>query len=268
MTVFHASKPNYDAQAGGFTYSNFQDHAFDIYPKDSTVSVFSSFSGLDVSGKANVTGEDNFSFKLGGYIDSSSVDSANSKLYTTADSAGADYASWGYWIAEYDVYGTTQVNFGTWVGGVLTNPSEISSLVSSNAVVNYKGQSIGGVVNSDGYYSAIKMDSNNVVNLTINFGATHSINGYINFDTSNSEWRVNIAAGQYSSQITPSYSSFRAFADGSSPFSGTGSNGSAVTGGSLEGNFYGPNANTIGGAFKFQTMGNAKAAGVFKANKQ
>jgi hypothetical protein len=269
-SIFYASKANYDAQGGGFNYYNDSSSWYgSIYPTYNEASLDSFFSGITAYGAATVAGEDSFSFRLGGNIDGYAVNATNSKFYTMSDSAGADYASWGYWIAEYDISGTPYVKFGAWVGGALTLESEVNALVSSNAVASYKGQSIGGVVNSDGYYSAIAMNTNNAVNLTIGFGSNKSINGSINFDTvGGQQWRANITAGSGATQLAAAGAYFRTNSDLMGSFVGTGSNGSAINTGGIDGKFYGPNAKTIGGSFVLITDGNAKASGVFKANKQ
>ncbi len=270
ISVFGATKANYDAQGGGFNYEEDTTSSFFILPPSNEAYLSNFLDSIRPSGLATISGEDSFSVRLGGNIDGYSVNSANSKLYTATDVADADYASWGYWIAEYDYLGT-YVKFGTWVGGALTKTDEINALVASDATANYKGQSIGGVVNSDRYYSAIKVDANNIVNLSINFGSNKAITGNIAFNTVGGQnWNVAVDASTsaMTMQFSAANSSFRAFTDSGNPFSSTGSNGSAIATGTLDGNFYGPNAKTIGGSFRFVTYGNAIASGVFKANKQ
>ncbi len=224
-----------------------------------TTGALTNQSGIDiVTTNARYVSEDAF-----GMADSSGV------FTTVIDPGGADYASWGYWFKQAYTSGT--MNFGAWVAGALTTQAEINNLVTTQATANYKGQSIGGVVNSDGYYSAIKMDTNNIVNLNINFGSNKAITGNIAFNTVGGQnWNVavNASTSAMTMQFSAADSSFRAFTDGANPFSGTGGNGSPIATGTLDGNFYGPNARTIGGSFKFVTDSSDIASGVFKANKQ
>lgn len=271
ISVFGSTKANYDAQGGGFNYDTDTTSSFSILPTSSEAYLSNFFAGVSPSGLATISGEDSFSVRLGGNLEGYTVNSANSKMYTAPDGSDADYASWGYWIAEYDYSGTQYVKYGTWVGGAVTKTDEINALVANEITANYKGQSIGGVVNSYGYYSAIKVDANNIVNLSINFGSNKAIVGNIAFDTVGGQnWNVavNASTSAMNMQFSAADSSFRAFVDGGNPFSGTGSNGSSIQTGTLDGNFYGPNAKTIGGSFKFVTDGSATASGVFKANKQ
>jgi hypothetical protein len=267
-TVFYVPKADYSSSsASSFNYYSDGDFQMYLSPTASTASMSTLYSGITAHGNPTISGEDSFSFKLGGTISpTGDVNTANSKLYTTSDSGGVDYVSWGYWEAEYNNGSVDMVKFGTWVGGALTKESEINALVTSNASATYKGQSIGGAVSS-GSYSAIAMNANNAVNLTIKFGAAQAINGSINFDLVNGEpWRINVSASVSSTmQFDAASSSFRAF---EGAITGTGSNSGTIESGTLDGKFYGPNAKTIGGSFKFVTDGSATASGVFKANKQ
>lgn len=222
-----------------------------------------------------IASEDSFSFVASGSIYDQIAYKyvpATAAVSTADDPAGADYVSWGYWEVSYTNGNSDSASeFGTWVGGALTKTDEINALVASDATVNYKGQSIGGVVNSNGYYSAIKVDANNIVNLSINFGSNKAITGNIAFNTVGGQnWNVAVDASTsaMTMQFSAANSYFRASTDGGNPFSGTGSNGSAIATGTLDGNFYGPNAKTIGGSFRFVTGDSAIASGVFKANKQ
>lgn len=206
-----------------------------------------SATGLSVgSGGARYVSEDAF-----GTADSSGV------FTTVIDPGGADYASWGYWFKQT---GTSTMDFGTWVAGALSTQADVQALITANSVANYSGKVLGGVVSTGGFDMINTATSS--VNLSVNFGTAYPITGNIAFTTAGGQsW--NLVVDNTVSSINAATSSFGA------SFSSAGSSSSvgSVTGGSMSGNFYGPNAQTIGGAFNAATATHT-AGGVFKANKQ
>ncbi|HOI84045.1 MAG TPA: transferrin-binding protein-like solute binding protein, partial [Campylobacterales bacterium] len=200
-----------------------------------------------------VSGEDSFSFNFNGDVSGSAINPSNSKLYTIADSGGVDYVSWGYWQAEYGSAGSEIIKFGTWIGGVPTAVADMPQ----NVVAQYSGKIIGGVLDASQGYTAISMNANNAVNLTVNFGAAYPISGTINFDVGTSQWRTTINSANTSVTDNTFSAAVVASVDG----------GNAGSMGSINGNFYGPNAKTMAGAFAVD-YGSNQARGVFKATKQ
>ncbi len=169
-------------------------------------------------------------------------------LKSTTDGA----MTWGSWDNS-DNGGNTEEFFVT---GMQSTVEDVNNLGSS---ASYKGNVQGNVKDkTDDTIDSIANNANNEVQLNFDLGsATKGFTGHINFDTaSGEEWRTNIGTG------TVTDNSFK-----SSSVSGSGSNGRAVTSGSVDGSFYGDNANQVGGNFNMATGGHT-AEGVFKADKQ
>lgn len=183
---------------------------------------------------------------------------SNGVFTTVVDPGGADYASWGYWFNQTMTSAT--MNFGTWVAGALSTQSDVDDLINANSVAGYSGKVLGGVVSASGFDMINTAASS--VNLNVSFGANNPISGNIAFSTVGGQsW--NLAVDNTTSYIDPPTSSFGA----SFSTSGSSSSVGSVTSGGMTGNFFGPNAQTMGGAFNAST-GAYTAGGVFKANKQ
>ena len=165
------------------------------------------------------------------------------------DSDKDDYVSWGYWGKNSNIDTTP---FSTWVAGVKTLPADIAALASlGNAAPTYQysGHVIGSVIEG-GNIGYILNDANNAINLNINFGNSAAIGGNIAFKTSiGGTWNSTVTAPT----IAPATSSFVATLSGGN------------SSGALNGNFYGPAANSVAGGFNLTKGINSNAVGSFKA---
>jgi|GEM_PF-1653673 len=177
--------------------------------------------------------------------------------------ASDDYVSWGYWGYTDDVTNPTfTVIPSTWVGGMENNASgHIASLIASGTTTSYtyNGHVIGYVNNGSGNYAMDTTSSENQVKLDFDFGGgTDSLKNtsYIQFKTTEPTpqiWKISptgsVSSTGFSISNTDSVS-----------WGGTLQSGSAST---VSGQFYGPNAESVGGSFS-ATAGGQGAIGVFK----
>jgi hypothetical protein len=172
-----------------------------------------------------------------------------------------EFMRWGWWIGEVrNPSGNTAIerfHLATWVAGVLPSTSEIGSLASRSAVVNWNGHIIGNVASLTSrinYIAAGNMAAN------FNFGTHQGNFSFSNFDRGGILNRGNPVGG--SGTVTNS---------GNSPnFSGSFTIPGAGTG-SVAGSFYkslatGFPAEGIGGAFSIATAA-AKVAGTFAGRR-
>ena len=156
-------------------------------------------------------------------------------------------SSWGYWNDSAETTGDK-----VWIAGTKTAASVIDTQKTNHTAATYRGKAIGSVNGTD----KIKVDGTNAVTLNFDLGGGGNdlVDGSINFDTtSGKEWRGVVGAGTVTGNgfdVTPS---------------GTG-DGNSITSGSIKGNFYGSDAQQVGGTFKMAT-GSDTASGVFKATK-
>ena len=168
------------------------------------------------------------------------VDDQGNAIETSKD----DTVVWGYWADNENK---------KWVAGQVTDTSVIDNLRNETKVTNatYTGQVMGNVNEND----AIKMDSSNEVKVNFALGAgQNTADGTIKFDTkSGQSWNTSFTG-------TTSGSTFS-----SNSVSGTAGT-SSVTKGSVDGQFYGDKAESVGGTFS-ATTGTDTANGVFKASK-
>jgi len=141
--------------------------------------------------------------------------------------SGENIMSIGYW-------GSAGNEFDTWVNGILTDISQIETLIANNTGISY-------YVNSQviGLSSTGDKLTNGAINLDINFGSPTPLSGQISFDTT-STWIADITTGGF---VTPNGFGADAFSDGTS---------SGVTGisGFLNGSFFGTDAALVGGEFR------------------
>ncbi|AFL69810.1 FecR domain-containing protein [Sulfurospirillum barnesii] len=190
------------------------------------------------------------------------VDSANSLGYfgtaTSTDATASQYLSWGVW-------GTTQLDENNpdletenyWVAGSTRTPeSKIEALMTHNTTYTYTGKVLGKTYVGSSW-NAINTDTSNV-NLIFNFGSTSTINSASSITFSSSAGD-NWVLKPNTSSITSSGFSFE---------TSLGTNGGTidVSNGSIHGQFFGANAQAIGGTI--QACGDSctnKAVGVFKA---
>ncbi|MGE4398240.1 MAG: FecR domain-containing protein [Campylobacterales bacterium] len=201
------------------------------------------------NGRSSFVSEDAFGF---GSTNGSSA-------FVTTDDVATDYASWGYW---YKIASPDFIDFGFWVGGASTLESELNNLATANSIATYNGKVMGGVASNGSGFDLINTATSSV-NLTVEFGNNYPLSGNIAFSTASGQsW--NLSVDQSTSTKDFANAAFGAsFNTGMST-----STAGTVSGGSLSGNFYGPNAATIGGGFNAATSNGYNASGVFKANKQ
>lgn len=158
------------------------------------------------------------------------------------DSISSDNViTWGYWNSDISK---------KWVAGQETDVKVMEELQTSTNTVNavYQGKVMGTVNGTDD----IKMDDSNNINLNFSLGQNkNTMDGSINFQTqSNQQWSTNMQGS----------------VSGNS-FSSTSVSGGNVDAGTVDGKFYGSDAQSAGGTFNL-IDGQDKATGVFKADKQ
>ncbi|MEA3383751.1 MAG: FecR domain-containing protein [Campylobacterota bacterium] len=159
-------------------------------------------------------------------------------------SATDDTITWGYWATD---------SSKKWVAGQTTQVQVLDSLRDDSATVDatYKGQVMGTVNGTDD----IKIDTNNEVNMNFKLGGgENKMDGDIKFDTQ---------AGQAWNSSFDGTTSGNTFTN--TTINGT-SDDKAIQSGSVDGTFYGDNAQAVGGTFELNTEAD-KATGVFKATK-
>ncbi len=171
--------------------------------------------------------------------------------------SGDSTSSWGYWGDGAGGVDHKQV----WVSGVKTDVGVLNGLKESGTQTThtYSGQSIGNVQRASGTNEAIKVDSDNAVNLNFDLGGgKNNMDGNIKFKTENTSWNANFTGG----------TSGTGFKSTSISDNGAGNdNQIQSTGSNLEGSLYGKDAQSVGGAFKLNSAEQDTASGVFKATK-
>ncbi|MEA2049740.1 MAG: FecR domain-containing protein [Campylobacterota bacterium] len=155
--------------------------------------------------------------------------------------------SWGHWADDPSK---------KWVSGQKTDVKVLNELRdASKSVKNpYNGQVMGTVNGTDD----IKMDSTNQVQIDVELGdGKNSVDGTIVFETK---------AGQTWNSEFSGTTEGTTFQEDT--LSGKGGQGgtNTITSGSVDGQFYGQNAEAVGGTFDLQA-GKDRATGVFKATK-
>ncbi len=165
--------------------------------------------------------------------------------------------SWGYWDSS-----ATNHEKNAWIAGTKTNSNVIDNLkTGSSQTYTYNGKVIGSVTGADGDHK-INETVGNEVNLNFDLGSGESNNiasgSYIKFQTKTGgqEWDAAVGSGTISGNEFSSSNIIRRAAGGNQ----------AITGGNIEGSFYGSNAQQVGGTFDMTTGANT-ASGVFKATK-
>ncbi|HEY9018678.1 FecR domain-containing protein [Thiomicrospira sp.] len=158
---------------------------------------------------------------------------------------------WGTWeqdgISGYWVGGTEATAASNHIESMLTNQSGSYS---------YTGQLLGEVILNNESVESINASS---LSLDFNF-ANYTVNGAVSFSSASTDWNLMIDSG---------YVEGGGF---STSASGDLNQESAFAYGYMDGRFFGPQANSIGGVFYFgsegQTVDFYEANGVFKAVKQ
>lgn len=198
----------------------------------------------DLNGTGTITSTQNFN---------------TSKIQTDA-TVNNDYVSWGYWAAtEVDGNATLMAGTNLWVAGkdATAAAAFIETLKTSNDIIyRYDGKVLGSVY--DGSWGNIVDDVTNDVRLVFNFGNTAS-----NAIDSGASW-VKFTAHSKLWNMTPSAAAVNAgkFAGTLSGAAGASNDVSGV----VNGQFFGTQAQALGGTFKATADGGAaKALGVLKA---
>ena len=97
-------------------------------------------------------------------------------------------SSWGYWTADLNNSSTlTNISaYSTWVAGIQTDPAYVQALIDSSSIktLNFEGHIIGAVTNA-GNIDAIKLDTNNFMDMEFKLGAaTNIFTGAFGYNTS------------------------------------------------------------------------------------
>jgi hypothetical protein len=169
------------------------------------------------------------------------VDDDGKNIKYTDDST----ITWGHWADDPSK---------KWVAGEQTDVKVLDDMrnnTEKTVSASYNGKVMGTVNGTDD----IKMDSTNKLQVNVNLGAgTNSVDSTMQFQTnSGSSWNAQFAG-------TTSGNSFSAGATGGQ------SDGTNLTAGGMDGNFYGDNAQAVGGTWELQD-GTNKATGAFKASQ-
>ena len=145
----------------------------------------------------------------------------------------------------------------TFVSGVKTAESVMDTAVQNGSSATYTG-AISSIVTD---LSGVKTSTAGTINLTIDFASVSSqLSGSI--DINNGQYKANITDGTANST---SFSSTNLVDNQPYP---TPSNAIPVTGGELNGNYYGSIGNSVGGTFTLNGEDNSKVEGVFGAEVQ
>ena len=173
-----------------------------------------------------------------------------SLLPSGASYCDCQYLQWGYWGGTLSTPSTTggtprldAGHINTWVAGVTTPLSDLSTLQSQSATGTWTGHALGSVYNNGSSYLA-----------------AGGFTGSYNFGTQNGTMTVSNFDG-HTFSVT-----------GKAPLNGANYNfttSTAGVSGSVNGSFYGPKAAETGGNFSFQTTtGPAYMASGIYAGKQ
>ncbi len=177
-----------------------------------------------------------------------------------------DDSSWGYWTAEYTDTSDNQKfvsPLSTWVAGVQTSTAVMDNLMdvaATNTAYTFTGKVLGAVETTTGL-EAIKVDANNIVNMTFNLGGgTNSMSGTMDFTSATTTWDLEMTSNHGDISNTSFTGSLHE------------ATASPVTG-SFDGKYYGETTlngvttpKSVGGSFNV-TDGTNNARGVFKATK-
>jgi hypothetical protein len=161
----------------------------------------------------------------------------------------SDHVTWGYWeIAYVDPASSADYHLhrpgSLWVAGEPTPADSIADLVSSSFTGRYQGGAQGIRIDAGGFVSQL---TGGATDITVNFstGATNPLSGSIAFDQISlglSGGFVSASSGVFGAQVTGASSS------------------------SVNGAFFGPNADAIGGNFRAQ-MSDAGYYGIFGGDR-
>jgi len=167
----------------------------------------------------------------------------------------SEYVQWGIWeIGSIDNYYPSREY---WVAGkIITPESTIASLMTQAGTYTYNGKVLGKVqdISYNGYSSDIDTQTSDVM-LKFNFNTTSTIDAssYIRFSALGETW-----------DIKPTQSVVSSTGFSASALQGLNSGNVQITSGSINGKFFGTNAEAVGGAFNASSPTQV-ATGVFKA---
>ena len=166
-----------------------------------------------------------------------------------------DYSSWGYWVATEKVSTDKTYAQGYWVAGYETPTGTISAITPSTTY-SYIGNVLGSVTNGT-LTSPILLDVDNSFNADITFGTTNPV--------TITEMKFNTADLGVVETIGTATTLSNAISGNT--FSGVHDNTSGTVV-NFKGKFYGPSAESIGGAWSGAfNNGDLTGTGVFKAVK-
>ncbi|MBN2298825.1 MAG: FecR domain-containing protein [Deltaproteobacteria bacterium] len=174
----------------------------------------------------------------------------NYMITANPDERFSEYVSWGYWEISYvDPESSGQYHLHLpgdfWIAGELTPSSVISDLVTNNITGTYTGGAKGVCINTASEISEL---TNGTSDITVNFG-TYQVTGDITFD----EVGLTLTGGMLSASNSSFFSEI-----------------SGATSSSVNGAFYGPNANSVGGNFNADFTsgaGSTRYMGIFGGNR-
>jgi uncharacterized protein YdcH (DUF465 family) len=175
------------------------------------------------------------------------TDTDTSHLAKIQNTPGSDYLEIGYWDSIDDTDPTQQF---TWLKDIETTAeSKIQELMDQKVTATYTGHAYGTTVTTKGL-DKILVDTNNEVKMNINFG-TPNVDGHIKFNTNGGQsWNSTFDTGS----VTTSGFDVTNFTSNHS--------------GTINGKYYGDQAQAVGGRFKIKdTSTNNQAVGVFGATK-
>jgi hypothetical protein len=166
-----------------------------------------------------------------------------------------DYSSWGYWVATEKATVKTYAQ-GYWVAGY-ESPSDINTTIPANTTYSYSGNVLGNITNGT-LVSPIKLDAYNSFKASIQFGVSNPVTiTEMKFNT------VDLGAVEGIGTATALSNTISG-----NTFSGV-HNNTSDTIVNFKGKFYGPAAQSIGGAWSGSfNSGALTGTGVFKGVKQ
>jgi hypothetical protein len=197
---------------------------------------------------------------------------SNDALYGYKD----DYSAWGYWMArETDASSNCSMldsscnkvlAQGYWVAGHETLAATLDTYRQASATYDYTGNVLGNIIDANGVINPIKMDNQNYFAMSVNFGTANPVQiSAMQFNAG-----VYVIDGSAISTISSTVGGVNpsTTAITSNALAASASWGSGANNVNLQGKFYGPNAESAGGAWAGTfNSGVLKGSGVFKAGK-
>ncbi|SFP28078.1 FecR domain-containing protein [Hydrogenimonas thermophila] len=153
-----------------------------------------------------------------------------------------DYMSFGYWMDNEN----NPVD--TWVNGTVSPAEAVEGYITDHITASYSGD-VAAITNGK--------IATGTFDMSIDFGA-QTLSGVMQFQAADEPtWKFEITDGL----VTPYYFESNSIASSSD---------SDVEGisGNINGGFYGPNVESIGGSFQLDSISNGSAIGVFGGTKQ